>query len=433
MRHIAIMADDLTGASDSGVQFARKGLQTMVLFDTQNLAADTDGVEAVAVDTDSRAIAPPEAYDRNREVAGRVRAAGFAHIYKKVDSTLRGNPGWEIDGVMDAMPFDLAVVAPAFPRLGRTTVAGQHYLNGVPVSQTEIARDPKCPVTESRIANLLASQSRRRTGNVELPTVRQGARAIRMAVAGLVSAGVQLAIFDVAADGDLETIAAALADTTYRILWVGSAGLADYLPAALGFGAEKREPVRLARSGKPVLLVAGSISGTTRAQVARVMAQPGVVAVELNPLLVLGTGTNRAAELSRCRTALAAALKRGADVVFTSGSAPEQVAEARAAGERLGLDGTAVADRVAAALGEAAAQVLKACPVQGVIMTGGDTAKAVCRELGVTGLQLLKELEAGVPLSRLVGGANLPAVTKAGAFGTAETLLRALRALKGEH
>ncbi|MGE5675890.1 MAG: four-carbon acid sugar kinase family protein, partial [Mycobacterium leprae] len=64
MRHIAIVADDLTGASDSGVQFARKGLKTSVLFSTQSLAVDTVGVESIAVDTDSRAIPSGEAYAR---------------------------------------------------------------------------------------------------------------------------------------------------------------------------------------------------------------------------------------------------------------------------------------------------------------------------------------------------------------------------------
>lgn len=121
---IAIIADDLTGASDSGVQFARKGLRTAVLFDSSRLAADIQQVDTVALDTDSRALTADQARSRAEQAARRLSSAGVAHFYKKVDSTLRGNPGAEVDGVMNAVAFDLAVVAPAFPRLGRTTVGG---------------------------------------------------------------------------------------------------------------------------------------------------------------------------------------------------------------------------------------------------------------------------------------------------------------------
>lgn len=70
--------------------------------------------------------------------------------------------------------------------------------------------------------------------------------------------------------------------------------------------------------------------------------------------------------------------------------------------------------------------------LQGVILTGGDTAKAVCRHLGVSGIQLLREVEPGIPLGRLVGDTPLPVVTKAGAFGSELSLSHAKTALKGE-
>src|SRR5262245_12484195 len=105
---IAIVADDLTGASDAGVQFARQGLETLVLIDPRGLAADDGAVEVLAVDTDSRARPAAEAYRRAREAAEAIGRAGFNHLYKKVDSTLRGNVGAEIDAVMDVCGFELA-------------------------------------------------------------------------------------------------------------------------------------------------------------------------------------------------------------------------------------------------------------------------------------------------------------------------------------
>jgi uncharacterized protein YgbK (DUF1537 family) len=433
MRHIAIIADDLTGACDSGAQFVSKALRTTVLFDTENLVADTADVDVVAVDTESRAIAATEAYTQVRRAATSVAASGFAHIYKKVDSTLRGNLGSEIDAVMDAVHFDLAVVAPAFPRVGRTTRGGIHYLNGVRIEQTEIARDPKCPVTQSRITELLATQSRRQASEVGLGALRAGKATVHQAIAEILAAGTELVVFDAEREGDLQQIATVMADSAYRVLWVGSAGLAEYLPRVLGIGGGTRgERVAMPMGAKPAMLVAGSISETTRAQVALVRAQPGVVTVELDPVAVLTEGPERELEVGRCCLALSGALAEGLDVLLTAGSSPEQVAAAQAEGVRLGLDGTTVSNRIALGLGKVAAAVLTANDVQGCILTGGDTAKAVCRQLGVTGLRLVRELEAGVALSRMVGGKGLMTVTKAGAFGNEGTLLRAMRALKGE-
>jgi uncharacterized protein YgbK (DUF1537 family) len=430
MRQIAIIADDLTGASDSGVQFARKGLRTGVLFAVHNMAADTQSLDAVAVDTDSRAAPAAEARERARQAALRAAEAGFAHIYKKVDSTLRGNLGPEIDGVMDAIPFDVAVIAPAFPRLGRTTIGGGHFLNGKPVNETEIARDPKCPVREAHIPTLLAGQSRRKSGLVELEALRSGMAP--EAVAALKAAGTDLIVFDAEAEADLERIAAEMAGSPYRILWVGSAGLADCLPGPLHLTAGAAQPPSVTAGGHPVLLVAGSISRITRVQAEAYCRKPGVAAVELNPLLVLQDDEACRTEAERCRAALGEAIAAGRDAALIAGSAPDQVTGARERGAALGLDATAVSNRIATVLGDVAAGITQRHALAGLILTGGDTAKAVCRRLGVTGLALVRELEAGVPLSLLVGGPGLPVVTKAGAFGDDETLVRALHALKGD-
>lgn len=432
MARIAIIADDLTGASDSGVQFARKGLRTAVLFDVDNLPATTEGADAIAIDTDSRATSAAEARQRAAQAARRVKEAGLAHIFKKVDSTLRGNLGPEIDGIMDEIPFDLAVVAPAFPKVGRTTLGGRHFLRGLPLEETEIANDPKCPVRESQIDRLLAAQTSRKAGQVSLETLREGPEAVRRTVESLRAGGAELVVFDAVNDGDLQRIAEAMTGGSYRVLWVGSAGLADYLPQALGLTGTIQEAAAESPGQHPVMLVAGSISPTTRAQVAAVRRAATVATVEMNPLAILLADQACQAESDRCEALLLAALAQGQDVILASGTSPEQVAATQQLGSTLGLDGTAVSNRIALVLGEIAARIVQQVELQGLILTGGDTAKAICRGLGVSGLEVVMELEAGVPLSRMADSRRIPVVTKAGAFGTEETLLRALRRLKGE-
>src|SRR6476619_7377554 len=96
---LAIIADDLTGANDSGVQLARHGLKTTVLFDLDE--GNINKYEAVVFDTDSRSLTRKEAYNQVSRAANFLLNAGFTNIFKKLDSTMRGNIGAEIDALYD--------------------------------------------------------------------------------------------------------------------------------------------------------------------------------------------------------------------------------------------------------------------------------------------------------------------------------------------
>ncbi|MDD9268195.1 four-carbon acid sugar kinase family protein [Paenibacillus sp. GCM10023248] len=430
MNHIAIIADDLTGASDSGVQFARKGLQTQVVFDIKQVA-NQQAVEAVVIDTDSRSVAREIAYANVKAAAEQVQQAGFTHVYKKMDSTLRGNLGVEIDAVMDVMPFDFAVVAPAFPKIGRTTVQGVHYLNGIPVSQTEIANDPKCPVNESDLVKLFSSQSNRKVGLIPLHVIRSGKEQVDLNIQSLLEAKTELIVFDAETHEDVQCIAEYISETSYRVLWAGSAGLADYLPQTLALPVHKSEPAQLPVSEKPVLLVAGSISNVTRQQVAAYNQEPRVAAVELNTVLAMASEDGLRSEMQRCQDLLRDALPKGVDVSLCASSSPEQVRLTKEIGARRGFDSTEVSNQISNILGAIASVIIRSSELQGVILTGGDTAKAVCRHLGVSGIQLVKEIEPGIPLGLLVREQPIWAVTKAGAFGNEGSLSKAKNVLKG--
>ncbi|MHB1159801.1 MAG: four-carbon acid sugar kinase family protein, partial [Chloroflexota bacterium] len=111
MVRLGIVADDLTGAMDTGVQFAKEGLHTVVMLGEGALPE----AEMVVISTDSRDEPADEAYRRAKEAG--LRLAGRA-IYKKLDSTLRGNLGPEIEGLLDGLGLGRALVAPAFPSSG---------------------------------------------------------------------------------------------------------------------------------------------------------------------------------------------------------------------------------------------------------------------------------------------------------------------------
>lgn len=433
MKQIAIIADDLTGASDSGAQFARKGLQTQVFFDIEQISKQEQAMEAIVIDTDSRSVAQEIAYARVKEAALPILRADFPHIYKKMDSTLRGNLGVEIDAVMDVIPFDFAVVAPAFPKIGRTTSQGIHYLNGVPVSETEIANDPKCPVNESDLVKLFSSQSKRKVGLIPLDILRAGKNQVHLNIQSLLEAKTELIVFDATTEEDVGHIAEWVAQTSYKTLWAGSAGLADFLPSALSLPVHSSESSEQTLGGtKPVMLVAGSISQVTRGQVAAYNREPRVIAVELNTVQAIASEEGLKAEIERCGRELQAALLDGFDVSLCASSSPEQVQLTKAAGSQRGLDSTEVSNQISHILGEIASEIMQSVELQGVILTGGDTAKGVCKHLGVSSIELIKEIEPGIPLGLLVRDKPVWAVTKAGAFGNEHSLSKAKKALKGE-
>jgi uncharacterized protein YgbK (DUF1537 family) len=145
---ILALADDMTGALEVGARFAASGIPTAV---TTQWSEDAP---AVVIDTETRHLPESEAACVVYELARKATAARL--IYKKTDSTLRGNIAAELDAVARAFPASPLIYAPAYPVMGRTVRNGHLYVDGVLVTETEFARDPLNPVHESHVQTLLA-------------------------------------------------------------------------------------------------------------------------------------------------------------------------------------------------------------------------------------------------------------------------------------
>ena len=421
-RKIAVIADDLTGANDTGVQFSKQGLETVVMMD----ACACSGIgeaKVIVLDTGSRAIPPAEAYEKVARAASLLKEQQFHHIYKKVDSTLRGNLGAEIDAIMDTCGQDLAIVAPAFPKNGRVTIGGYHLLQANPLESTEIARDPRCPVTESHLPTLLAAQTSRAVGHLGIKTIQNGAEGVFTGIQELLNDGKTVIVCDVWRDEHFEMIASAGARLEKSVLWVGSAGLAECLPAILGL-----ESAPVGKS--PIAVIAGSVSGVTRNQVAVLKRRSDVAYIEVDPCALLRQETKNI-EIERCFSLVKAAFDSGRDVVLASGYSDEIVQKTKARGTTLGLQEQRTSEIVAQGLGDLCRRLID-LHLGGLILTGGDIAVGSCRCVGATGLKVIREIAPGIPLGILRGGLcdGMPVVTKAGAFGSDDALEMALECLK---
>jgi D-threonate/D-erythronate kinase len=417
---IIIIADDLTGANDTGVQFARYGLQTEVLLEGASLSSLRDA-SVVVIDTNSRAIPSEEAYRKVREVAEQAHRAGFHHYYKKLDSTLRGNIGQELRAILDIGIHDFAFVMPAFPKNGRTTVGGQHLLQGIPLSATEIAKDPKCPVRQTCLPELLQQQAQLPVGHIGINELSQGEAAVSKAIKAHIANGCKIISCDAWLDEHFLIAANAVKRISDSVVWAGSAGLAEYLPQLLGW--EEMSDVQL-----PTLVIAGSVSSVTRGQIDRLLAD-GYELLELEVADYLPWEGTKALPL--VQKALEK-LNQGKRVILASGYQPSAVERAKEVGATLGLTPVQVSEVIATILGWIGEKILREKEVAGVILTGGDTAVSVCRALGVTGIRILEEVAPAIPLGEMktADGKLLRVVTKAGAFGSSDALVIATRRLQ---
>jgi uncharacterized protein YgbK (DUF1537 family) len=432
MSRLAIIADDLTSATDCGIQVARSGACTIVILGKYGIGRNVHGNSVISVDTDTRSAPSGEAYKTVKEAAEKMRANGYGEIYKSLDSTLRGNLGAEIDAVMDVYNFDFSVVAPAFPHYGRTTVKGRHYLKGVPITQTEFAVDPRTPVKEDDLVELFSCQSRRKVGLIDLYILRSGEADVSEHIAELKGHGVEIIIFDAQAEEDLDRIVQTISKIDSNVLWAGSTGLARFIPQALNLETNKfvrKEPPIFKRNA---MLVSGSTSEKTRNQLNILKAQVEIVAVELRPLEIILDARRAEKEIANCKSRLLEALNNGKNAALHVPESREKVAATKLEAFKMGLDHTQIPIIISEALAKITKQVIEEFELRGLILIGGDTAKMVCKELGVVGIELLEEVELGVPLGYLVGTAPMLVVTKAGGFGSPNVLVKALRKLGGK-
>jgi uncharacterized protein YgbK (DUF1537 family) len=454
---IVIVADDLTGAADCGVACTGAGLDTVVVFSEIFRARDW-AADVIAVDADTRRAPAETAALVTERIVRELCSGGEAPIlYKKIDSTLRGNFAVEIAAARRAYgelrvpgkgspaaisPPPLTIVAPAFPATGRTTRGGRMFVQGKPMEEGDVWRKEKLAGVADVPAILRAC-----TGlcveTVPLDVICAGVESVVDRLAQHSASGVEAVVCDADSEDDLLVVAKAAARLNPFPIFAGSAGLARHLAPAFGLvhkgvsaswgktvdpaGTWRRRwhgPIDAdpslseASTGTrgPLLFVVGSMSEVARAQLGRLALEPGISIVAVPPAALRAGPADGAWQVAARQAGKALDARR--DVAITIGFTGE-----------INLDEGAVLSR---ALGQL---VLPLMPrLAGLFCTGGETARAVLDAVGISGIRLAGEVEPGVPLGTGEGGggyARIPIITKAGAFGDPETLVRCRAALGG--
>jgi uncharacterized protein YgbK (DUF1537 family) len=417
MDNIVIIADDLTGAADTGVQFCPFYDNTVLISYLQlsDAVAPASG-SAVALYTNSRALDMPTAHKRLRSVARRLSELKPFWLYKKIDSCLRGNPGAETEALIDELAYKASFIAPAFPEMGRTTVNGIHLIHGIPVGQTEISRDPVTPVTESDLRTVIKSQCRYSVGHIPLNLLEEEDTALGDEIERQIREGIRHIVFDTTCRQHLDRIARLIFASSHRILPVGSAGLAAGFGGLLPSGPGLKTYDHRSFEGGNHLLVCGTNSEVTRRQIKALAAAYPHEEIALD-CGILADAPPRDAFLN-CASLVRSKLS-AKHVVVTMESPPHPAVSARL------LHPQQTAQSLIAGLGRFLAAVLTEIRPGLLFLTGGDTADAVITSAGAQGIRILNEVVTGMVQGTLIGGPldGLPVVTKAGAFGRDDMLV----------
>jgi uncharacterized protein YgbK (DUF1537 family) len=417
---LGVVADDFTGASDIANTLAKGGLATVQFLGVPEGAAPPD-CEAGVVALKSRSVPAQEAVALSLAALDWLRAQGCRQFVFKYCSTFDSTPEGNIGPVAEAMAQALGakgvVACPAFPGAGRTVYQGHLFVGDRLLNESGMESHPLNPMTDADIRRWLARQSRAPVGLVPWATLRQGAGAIRRALAEAAASGQTLVIADAISDEDLVAIGEACAAAP---LLTGGSGIALGLPQNfIREGLASGSGSAYEGVDGPEAILAGSCSRATLAQIEAHQRAHPVLEIEVEAVF-------EGAVTPEALVAFAGAHRGEAPLIYSS-AAPAKVASLQSTYGR-----EAVAHKLDDLFAETARRLV-AGGVRRLVVAGGETSGAVVSALGLGAVAIGPEIDPGVPALAALGGAQpLALALKSGNFGATDFFAKALRVLTGQ-
>lgn len=420
-----IIADDLTGANDTALQFHMHGATTQILLNNEVELLNEKGTMTWAISTESRNVDPETAY-HNVKNATKMFAENLNpdFFYKKIDSTIRGNIAIEVLAILEVLEWDASIIIPAFPTEGRVTIGGYHLLKGIPIERTEMARDPHSPIRESHLPTLLKSQLdesyEHLVGLIELRTVIKGAGPILMALNELIKEGKKLIVVDAVSTTDIEQVVLAMNKSDYKILPTGTAAAAQVL-SNLWYKDITPQHINKTIPELPKLVVSGSATEITAKQIKRLeecdeFENTLFIEVDLKDMIKWNF-EELTERISNNLIQNHIVVVHTSDLITDFDGFSEELLNAE-------LTKASLAALITDYLAELTKRVLE--KRQAILITlGGETSYKCCHAIGATQLQLIDEVVPAIALSLDHNAQWI--VTKSGNLGGINTLIDILK------
>jgi len=402
MVKLLILADDFTGALDTGVQFSGKGIRTQVVVSSHWVEPDSD-CDVMVIDVETRHVPKEKAYEIVYDVCQQAVKYGIRCFYKKTDSALRGNVGSELQAAADAVKEKDIVFVPAFPAMRRITVEGVHYIDGIPVKESVFGQDPFEPVMHDRVDELLQA-----TGyKGEIIGVSKTERNQQEAE----SAKQQLYLYDAETDADLDEIAEAVSKKKEIPILSGCAGFAAKLPELLELPVKESGSVELKEN---LVFLCGSVNPITKSQIVY-GEKMGIPRIHLRPEEKLEISYwDRPDGLEKIRQLA----KDGMKHIIIDSNDEEGHNDTMEYAAKKGYTIEDVRVRISETLGYLLKKLIDAGMEGTYLITGGDTLIGFMKAIGVSELEPVNEIRPGCVLTSLnYQNKKHYVITKSGGFG----------------
>lgn len=412
MIDVLIIADDLTGALDASAPFIGAGVEIRTDYEEDlSLQAAAPDVRVLSVNANTRHLDAVTARGRVEKIVARAAQLEIPWVVKKTDSVLRGNVGAELEGALAASGARVAHFLPAFPKIGRVTCGGVHYVDGVPLAESPFAQDPFEPVTASNVLDIIA-----KTASVPVISIPIGGQ-LDAAFAGV-------AVYDAETEADLAVRISALAAAEGPHLIAGCAGVMAALAVELAVPAAPTVP---APNPGPTLAFCGSVNRVSVSQCAYAR-EAGAPYAMLPAANILDTAWCESAALDELAHGVAQALA-AAPLVVVDSSTRATPADFAAAGVDPAADARSL---IAGNLGRIVQRLLTVTGVENVLVMGGDVLLAFLECAGIERVSLVAQIAPGVVVSELIlGGRRVRIASKSGGFGERDTFIRIAEMLSG--
>lgn len=384
---IAILADDFTGANDIGARLIEFGLNVATAFEFEPVNEDV-----IVIDSETRNMPEHDAYATIKSLFLDIEKKGYDKLYKKIDSTLRGNIKEELRAILEIIPMEEKIyVIPAFPQNGRVLINGNMYVNGVLLHESNFGTDPVHPMKISEASAICGGEI------IKLKDIRENLEE------SINNAKSRIVIFDSEREDDIKLITEALVKMKKDRYIVGSAAPMRYLPELWG---QKRDKV---------LILSGSCNGVNKLQIDEFTAQYNekfnvIKFAPFEPMVIEKYDISK--DFLICTCSNESDLEKSYKY-YTEKSISK-------------LEGAKIAAKKSASF---AAEIIKMYDIRKIIVTGGETAAALMKELGINKAYLAAEIQTGVPLVNSMD-MKYSVITKPGGFGDKKIFFRCYEILK---
>lgn len=405
---IIIIADDFTGANDTGVKFAKAGYNTSVTSSHCEYDYNSD---IMVINTETRLIDKNEAKEKINLFLNNLKVDSNKIIYKKIDSTFRGNIGAEIEALLNKFDYNVCVVANAFPSMNRTIVNGISYVNDIELDKTDFAKDPINPIKTSYIENILKEQTDYSIKLVKVDDIHNGK--FQKDINNDINADKKIIyICDSEKDDDLLSISNILKEHLNKILTVGCAGFADAL-------------LNTINNFTPICFVSGSLSKISMKQLNKIREKNAEL---LNIDKELFFSNNLEALKNDLKIQIDKLVKSKKHIIVSITTTDKDREENDFYAEKNSIKNDHITEYISSLTAKIIKFIFEYIKIKALFISGGNTAIHIIKEFEANNVYLFGEIDEGIPYGVISDGLYpfTQIATKAGAFGDENLYLKVI-------